>query len=703
MYSRSELKGRKFGPHQVTVYDHVLVLKDATRIATKIWFPGTPQQPFTDEKGDLYCKQDGSTTNETTFPAIIEYLPYCKSHWTMERDHLRHPWMSSHGYVVIRVDMRGSGDSTGLLLDEYTQQEFDDACEIIDWITNQKWSNGSAGMFGKSWGGFNGLQVAYQQPPGLKAVISLYSTDNRYTDDVHWKGGCLAGTQMLSWSSVMFAWNSRPPHPDKYSGQDWKKDWLKRLNVAAAPWSHIWMQHQSYSDYWKPGSICEDYTRIKIPILAIGGWHDMYSNAVFRMVEKLPNCRGIIGPWSHDWPDVAVPGPNIGFLEECLDFWDYNLKGKASSKQETADKIIWYECEGSLAPAPSVTNWPGEWQAKSNVKPDLMATYYLGPNNSLTLQQQQLECDVKYSATSGLTCGEMLSFGAPDLPGEQRFFNNAECTWTSEPLEAAQHIFGFPEFKCTFRTESDTRGALVAKLCDVFPDGKSRLLTFGVMNLCHHTSSQHPDLLSAGQWYEVSFQLDAIGYKLLKGHRLSLNLCTDYWPMIWTPRKAESVKIRNPTLSMPVLSTSKQPQYQLCPQPCLGPDLDIREIKPAQYSRQLLYGLSDDKRCMKTVDDSGTKYLVNADITMGERCVAEYTIRSEEDPTKVDANCKHNIQMEFNAGKSNQKATKVDIFTDSNMTCDVDSFYMVDKLDILLDGQEFFTKQWKKTVPRQYV
>ena len=123
----------------------------------------------------------------------------------------------------------------------------------------------------------------------------------------------MVGSQMLSWASVMFAWNARPPHPDKFVGSDWKQAWKERLEQAGASWNKIWLEHQTYDDYWKGngGSICEDYGRVSIPILAIGGWHDLYSNAVFRMVEKLPNCRGIIGPWSHDWPDVSVPGPNV--------------------------------------------------------------------------------------------------------------------------------------------------------------------------------------------------------------------------------------------------------------------------------------------------------------------------------------------------------------------------------------------------------
>ena len=153
--------------------------------------------------------------------------------------------MASHGYVVIRPDMRGSGESGGLYFDEYEKQEQDDACEIIDWLSKQPWSNGAVGMYGKSWGGFNGLQVAFLQPPALKGVITLYSTDNRFTDDVHYKGGCIANIQALNWANFMTTNNSKPPHPELYcSPETWKADWLRRLDVAGVPCSKKWFENQ---------------------------------------------------------------------------------------------------------------------------------------------------------------------------------------------------------------------------------------------------------------------------------------------------------------------------------------------------------------------------------------------------------------------------------------------------------------------------
>ena len=71
---------------------------------------------------------------------------------------------------------------------------------------------------------------------------------------------------------------------------------------------------------------CEDYTKLQIPVLLFGGWHDGYTNAAFRLAEKLPNCRTVVGPWSHNWPDTAVPGPNLAYLDECLQFWTEHLK-----------------------------------------------------------------------------------------------------------------------------------------------------------------------------------------------------------------------------------------------------------------------------------------------------------------------------------------------------------------------------------------
>ena len=240
-------------------------------------------------------------------------------------------------------------------------------------------------MYGKSWGGFNGLQVAFNKPPSLSAVISLYSTDDRYEDDIHWKGGCILGGGMLSWASVMFCWDARPPHP-RYNDQ-WQQVWRQRLETAGESCVARWTEHQVYDEYWRHGSVRENYDNIQIPVLAIGGWHDGYTNAAMRMSQSLPNCRALIGPWSHNWPDTAVPGPNIAFMDECLQFWDEHLKG-VTGRVTWLDtpRVRWYQCNGTVSPGPTVSSWPGVWQSGDTPGGDTNIVYHLADNNKLDLK-----------------------------------------------------------------------------------------------------------------------------------------------------------------------------------------------------------------------------------------------------------------------------------------------------------------------------
>ena len=172
-------------PKAVRVIEHTLIpLKDGTTLAARIWLPEDAEQ--------------------NPVPAILEYLPYRKRDGTYERDALTHPYLAGHGYAGVRVDIRGSGESTGLLFDEYATQEQDDGVEVIAWLAAQPWCNGAVGMMGISWGGFNGLQIAARRPPALKAIVTICSTDDRYADDVHYMGGALLTKAGLDWALFLF-------------------------------------------------------------------------------------------------------------------------------------------------------------------------------------------------------------------------------------------------------------------------------------------------------------------------------------------------------------------------------------------------------------------------------------------------------------------------------------------------------------------
>src|SRR5690606_1029269 len=328
-------------PFEVTEIENQWIpMSDGTRLAARIWMPKNAERE--------------------PVPAIVEYLPYRKRDFTAYRDSINHPYFAGHGYACIRVDLRGSGESDGVLTDEYLHTEWRDGLEVLRWIARQPWCTGDIGMMGVSWGGFNALQIAALAPPELKAVITLCSTDDRFADDVHHMGGCLL-SENLSWASVMFSHNALPPDA-ALVGARWRTMWRNRLESNRA-WLETWLRHQYRDAYWKHGSICEDYSAIECPVLAVSGWTDGYSNAVFRLMAGLECPRkGLIGPWGHTYPHMGVPGPTIGFLQEALRWWDQWLKERDTGVMDEPMLRVWMQ--DSVPPTTSYVERPGRWVAE---------------------------------------------------------------------------------------------------------------------------------------------------------------------------------------------------------------------------------------------------------------------------------------------------------------------------------------------------
>ena len=312
-------------------------LSDGCRLAARIWMP--------------------ESASSAPVPAILEYIPYRKRDQTAPRDELTHPYMAGHGYACVRVDMRGNGESDGLMHDEYLEQEQADCLEVIDWITRQSWCDGAVGMMGISWGGFNSLQVAALQPSALKAIVTVCSSDDRFGDDIHYKGGCLLN-ENFSWGTTMMAFTSRPPDP-ALRPDTWRDLWMNRLRNLPF-FSANWLDHQRRDSFWRHGSVCEDYGRINAAVLAVGGWADAYTNTVPRLLECLSSPkRGIIGPWIHKYPHFAPPEPKIGFLQEMLRWWDQWLKGIDNGVDRDPQMVAYVQ--DWATPAAFYTERPGYW------------------------------------------------------------------------------------------------------------------------------------------------------------------------------------------------------------------------------------------------------------------------------------------------------------------------------------------------------
>ncbi len=489
-----------------------ITLKDGTKLAARIWLP-----------------VDAETS---PVPAILEYLPYRKRDGTAERDHLTHPYFAGHGYACVRVDMRGSGESDGLLEDEYLPIEQSDCLEVMKWIAAQPWCTGKLGMIGISWGGFNGLQVAALRPPELHAVVSLCSTDDRYADDIHYMGGCLLNDN-LQWSSVMLAYMARTP--DKaLLGDKWREIHINRLRNQPLLIAN-WLKHQRRDAFWKHASICEDWNAIACPVYLVGGWADGYSNTIPRMLAHLKcPAKGLIGPWAHKYPHFAKPGPQIGFLQEALRWWDKWLKGIETGIMDEPQYRVWLE--EPVAPQPFYAERPGRWVAEPCwPSPNIKAMrLHLNAGGRLDASASP---EAPVSALSpqsiGENCGAWCGFGiGPEKPTDQRTDDGRSLCFDSAPLGERLEIVGAPLLHLEVSVDRPL-AFIAARLNEVTPDGTSARVSYGLLNLTHRESHEFPQAVRPGERMKVTVQLNDVAHAFGKGNRIRVALSTSYWPLVW--------------------------------------------------------------------------------------------------------------------------------------------------------------------------
>ncbi|MCB9150132.1 MAG: CocE/NonD family hydrolase [Caldilineaceae bacterium] len=671
-------------PYAIRQLTHVWIpMADGVRLAARIWLPVDAEA--------------------SPVPALLEYIPYRKNDSTALRDSIRHPYFAGYGYASVRVDMRGSGDSEGVMLDEYAQQELDDAVEVIAWLARQPWCSGNVGMFGKSWGGFNALQVAAMRPPALKAIITLCSTDDRYADDVHYMGGCMLGSAMLYWASIMLAYNARPPDP-KFVGEAWRAMWRERLEQTP-PFVEQWVAHQRRDAYWQHGSVCEDFANIECAVFAVGGWTDGYTNAILRMLEGLSCPKlGLIGPWAHEYPEVAVPGPQIGFLQECLRWWDHWLKGAETGIMD--EPLLRTYLMESVRPATFYEYRAGRWVAEMtwSSPQSTNATYWLEHGQKLAdkppADEQGMHCAPVQ--THGLYAGVWCPFGSEgDLASDQRVEDGLSLCFTTEPLRERSDYLGFPDVTLTL--SADRPDALVAvRLCDVASDGASTLVSWGLLNLTHRESHEHPALLTPGQRYTVTVRLNAIGYTMPAGHRWRLAIAPTFWPHAWPSPEPATLTIypgHGTHLAMPVRPraeavTQQDEQVTFLP-PEISPLLTTKSLRNAERMRTIQNDLKSQVVQLTDYLDEGARQLLPDGIEFEHVTNDTYTI-AEGDPLSARVRCEHTLKL----GRGDWR---VRIETASEMSADATHFYLENTLTAFDGETPFFTRTWQNSFPRACV
>ncbi|MER6122887.1 CocE/NonD family hydrolase [Streptomyces sp. NPDC001795] len=654
-------------PYETAHADFWIPLQDGTRLYARAWRPPTGEP----------------------VPALLEYLPYRLTDYTAPRDRQRHPWYAGHGYASVRVDVRGHGNSDGLPADEDSAIALSDGVEVVEWLAAQPWCNGRVGMFGISWGGFVSLRIAALAPEPLKAVVTVCATDDRYDNDVHYLGGSVLACGMHTRTATLLAFAARPPDP-RYVGAVWRDAWLGRL-AALDPPVHTWLAHQTRDDHWRHGSVREDYGAVRAAVLAVGGWHDPYRDSVLRLVEHLPadRVRGLIGPWAHQYPDRGrPPGPAIGFLQETLRWWDHWLKGKDTGVM--AEPLLRAYISDSHPPARVHDVLPGRWVGELSWPSPHVTPVSYALRGAPVLVRSPLH--------TGLDAGGVVPRGDDaDLPPDQREEDARSACFEFEAAEETW-VLGRPRVRLRL-TSSVPRGQVVARLCDVAPDGTSTLVTRGALNLSARHGPDRAVPWTPGATEDLAFELNGIGHAFPPGHRIRLAVSSAYWPWLWPQPGSETGLTLDPAgsaLELPVRTRES------------GADIAFGE---PEHSEPL--GVSRPA----TLDEPRPERLVVRDVAKGEWLlvvdprrngtrvypdgleVTEDTLEAYtiEDADPLTARTRSDRSIRLHRPEAGWDAR---VETHSGITCTATDFVVSNEL-VCKDGDEVvFHRTWEKRVPR---
>ena len=425
---------------------------------------------------DLYQPTGGQAGEK--FPVLLEYLPYRK-HEGRSRNWPLYSYFVQRGYVIAAVDIRGTGNSEGRLVPyEYSDIEHADGEIVIDWLSKQPWSNGSVGMFGISWGGFNSIQMAARNIPALKAIVAIDATEDLYQDDVHYMDGIM---HLDSWEMSMDLDNARPGAPEYRIDDD---NFRNRFDTE--PWTLSHKRQQRDGPYWDRASLRDRYDDIRIPTFHIGGWYDGYRDSIARMLEHVKNApvKAIVGAWHHTWPNEPYPGPGMEWRHEAIRWFDQFLKGEDTGILDEPRFAVfvrdWHP------PGPHLEDAPGKWRYEDGWPIARMRERILYPQPNHTLAAETPAAtthQLGYIPSAGFEAGGPVMWWG-DVAHDQRGTDAFSLVYDSGPLEADLEILGFPRAILTVAANA-TRANWIARLSDVAPDGTVTQVTGAAMNGTH--------------------------------------------------------------------------------------------------------------------------------------------------------------------------------------------------------------------------
>ncbi len=649
-----------------------IVAPDGVRLAATLFLPG-----------------DDATA---PWPVILEALPYRKDDITAP-SRPEYGRLADAGYVVCRLDVRGTGSSGGIATDEYPAVERTDLAAVIAWLASQDWSSGAVGMYGTSYSGFNSLQVALERPPALKAIISIFASDDRYGDDVHYMGGALKGLDVVDYPTYMLAMNALPPVPSVW-GEGWREEWRRRVEETE-PWFFTWLEHQRHDDYWRLGSAQEDYGAIEAATMLVGGWADGYTNICLRAFPEL-TCpkRVLLGPWPHANVETCVPGPRVDLVPEMLRWWDRWLKGVDTGVEDEAPITLF--AQRSTEPDPLRREMHGTWRFEpkwpaERLHPTALALSEAVPGGVARGDgPDALEVRGDVGSTAWISCAGSMPWG---LSSDQRSDEALSLTYTWNVLDEEVELLGHPRLRVRL-TSAAPVASLSAKVCDVFPDGRSSFVVRGVLNLTQRDGRDAPAPLEPGVPVDVEVELEACSWTFEAGHRIRLDLAGADWPNAWSPPAENTLRIDRSvsSLELPVLhGPSPVTAAPVLPPPRV-PQTDPTENTDKGWSRwEVVWdAIERERRAVATY--GGVSAAEGGVPGMRQRYGGSVGV-SAVDPGRAWADGESDLEISYPEGTCRSQARL-------RLDSDASSYRIAIDLIVSEDGEERWRRRWDRTFPR---
>ena len=304
------------------------------------------------------------------------------------------------------------------------------------------------------------------------------------------------------------------------------------------------------------------------------------------------------------------------------------------------------------------------------------------------------ECKVSTPQTLGLEAGEFFPMGLnAEMPGDQAADDALSLCFDGDVLAEDLQLLGAAEVRMQLSSDKPL-GFVVARLCDVGPDGSSVRIAHGMLNLCHRDSRENPAPMVPGQSVEVCFAIDQMGYRLAAGHHLRLALSNSYWPFVWPSPEAGVLTVTGGSLTLPVHRGADSAEWVPPPAEHAKPWAH-RVLRQGENRRYVERDLLSGKQTLVVVTDEGDAENLTHGLVSGESLTERWEIHPD-DP--LSARAHHVWEQRLSRGSWSVRTE-----AEAEMTVTATHLRMVARLTAWEGAEKVYERHWDEKVERKFV